>query len=76
MTTATLLAPEKQGVVSLDDRERAVALAFVHGASLETIAGWFRELPIETELRLGCICQKLGVAGADELRHLLRRWVC
>ena len=76
MTTAALLAPEREGVVSLDDRERTVALAFVRGASLDTIAGWFDELPIETELRLVCIHQKLGVASADELRRLLRRWVC
>jgi hypothetical protein len=76
MTTATLMAPTADGLVCLDDRERAVAVAIVHGASLELLAARLGETVLDVELTLERICRTLGVAGAPELRRLLRRWVC
>jgi hypothetical protein len=76
MTTATLMAPAADGLACLDDRERAVAVAVVHGAPPDVIAACLDETVIDVELALDRICRMLGVAGARELRQLLRRWVC
>ena len=62
-------------VGSLNDRERAVAVAAAHGAPAADIASWLGVEEIVVLFHLERACRKLGVPVEDLPRHL-RRYAC